>query len=99
LQKIKLTEVKPGMILAQPIENNKGLTLAAPGTEVTDRLMMRFENMGIEFIWVEVKEQFDAAKAQHLREAVMKRFEVAGDAEVWKDLQDILLERIEQKAK
>jgi hypothetical protein len=87
------------MVLAQAVENAKGLTLAAPGTVLTDRLMMRFENMNVAVVWVQEEEKMDGMRAEKMKADLEQRFALAGDSEVWADLKAILLERIERRVK
>jgi len=41
------------MILAKSVENERGIALCKEGTELTDSILLRFENAGISFITVE----------------------------------------------
>jgi len=53
MQRIKLEQAAPGMILAKRVENERGMALCKEGAELTDSILLRFENAGIEFISVE----------------------------------------------
>jgi hypothetical protein len=94
-----LKEATVGMVLAQPVTNEKGLTLAAPGTEITDRLLIRFENMNVEAIFVATDDKVDSGKAEAMKKDIEARFSEAGDSDVWKDLKEILLMRVTQRVK
>lgn len=53
MQKIPLNLVQPGMVLAKPVARPDGMVVAAPGTELTESMLSRFEGMGIEQLVVE----------------------------------------------
>ncbi len=53
MQKVPLTLAKPGMVLEKPVTRENGMTLVGVGTQLTDALLQRLENMGVESIVVE----------------------------------------------
>jgi len=56
MQKIQLIYAKPGMILARDIfrgDSPIGIPICGKGTELTDALIARFENMDVHTIYVE----------------------------------------------
>jgi len=53
MQKIPLNLVQPGMVLAKPVARPDGMVVAAPGTELTESLVSRFDSMGIGQVVVE----------------------------------------------
>ena len=53
MQKISLNLAKPGMILAKPVARPDGIAVAAPGTELTESLLDRFDTMGVTHLVVE----------------------------------------------
>lgn len=53
MQKIPLNLAKPGMILAKPVARPDGIAVAAPGTELTENLLDRFDSMGVAHVVVE----------------------------------------------
>lgn len=53
MQKVPLSLAKSGMVLEKPVIRENGMTLVGVGTELTDSLLQRLENMGIESIIVE----------------------------------------------
>ncbi|WP_045210844.1 hypothetical protein [Desulfonatronovibrio magnus] len=53
MQKIPLDKAKPGMVLAKPILRDNGMVLVAEGTEITDTLITRLENMDIPSVVVQ----------------------------------------------
>lgn len=53
MQKIPLKLGRAGMKLAKPVVNEGGITIVAEGLELSDSLLSRLENMGIERIVVQ----------------------------------------------
>lgn len=53
MQKIPLNLVQPGMVLAKPVARPDGMVVAAPGTELTESMLSRFDAMGIGQVVVE----------------------------------------------
>ena len=47
MQKVPITLVEPGMILAKPVTNEKGMPLCAEGTELSATLIDRLKTMNI----------------------------------------------------
>ncbi len=41
------------MVLAKKVENERGMALCKEGTELTDSILLRFENAGIAYLSVE----------------------------------------------
>jgi len=53
MQKIPLNLAQPGMILEKPVLRDNGLVLVAEGTELSEPLISRLENMGVKNIIVQ----------------------------------------------
>lgn len=53
MQKIPLNLARPGMVLEKPVLRNNGLVLVAQGTEISDGLLVRLGNMGVNSVTVE----------------------------------------------
>ncbi len=47
MQKLPISQIQPGMILAKPVLNDKGMTLCSEGTELTETLIERLRVMNI----------------------------------------------------
>jgi len=47
MQKVPIDLVKPGMILAKPVTNEKGMPLCAEGTELSAKLIERLKKMNV----------------------------------------------------
>ncbi|MDP8222979.1 MAG: hypothetical protein P9L99_06440 [Candidatus Lernaella stagnicola] len=99
MRKIPLTQAGAGMVLAQPVVNETGVTLAAVGSELTERLLRRFEKMEIEVVWIESDDPVDKALAEQMKKKIEARFARAGKSTLWQDLKELLLERVDQRVK
>ena len=53
MQKVPITLVKPGMILAKPVTNEKGMPLCAEGTELSANLINRLKKMNVPSLTLE----------------------------------------------
>lgn len=53
IKNIKLTELQPGMVLADDIKNDKGVTLIVKGFEMTDALIARLINYSVMSVIIE----------------------------------------------
>ncbi len=53
MQKVPLSMVQPGMVLEKPVTRENGMTLIGAGTELTESLIQRLENMNIESVIVQ----------------------------------------------
>ncbi len=53
MQKIPVNLAKAGMVLEKSVLRDNGLVLVAQGTEISEALLNRLENMGVEWITVE----------------------------------------------
>lgn len=52
MQKLSINDIKPGMVLAKPVMNDKGMPLCTEGTELTDKLIDRLREMNISTLTV-----------------------------------------------
>jgi len=50
MQKVPITLVKPGMVLAKPVKNEKGMPLCAEGTELNANLIERLKKMNVNML-------------------------------------------------
>ncbi len=53
MQRISLKHAAVGMKLAKPVKNKKGMTLCGAGTELSEKIIARLSDMGINRITVE----------------------------------------------
>ena len=53
MQKIPIDLATPGMKVAKPVANDRGIVLCGPGSELTEEMITRLSDMGIKRITVE----------------------------------------------
>lgn len=53
MAKIPVSALKPGMKLTKPVVNDAGMVLLGEGTELTNSLIERLQNMNIGSVYVE----------------------------------------------
>lgn len=46
------TDLEPGMKLAKPVTNESGMVLLKEGTELTDSLIDKLRNMGVDAVYI-----------------------------------------------
>jgi len=97
VRKIELTQAQPGDVLAQPIENNKGIVLCGAGTELTQTLIDRFERMEIISLWVESNESINKEQFEKMKAKVEQRFSLVDACPIGQVLKEIVLERLESR--
>ncbi len=71
MQRIPLNYLKPGMVTAEEVRDEKGRVLCAPGTKVTPELIEKLVKMGVRFVTVEgkpVKFPWEKSLEEELRE-------------------------------
>jgi len=66
LPKVTVNNLKPGMKLSKPVVNEAGMILLGEGTEITDALIERLQNMNVSSVFVE-----GASKPQKPKEDAM----------------------------
>jgi len=99
MQRIKLEQAAPGMILAKRVENERGMALCKEGTELTDSILLRFENAGIAFISVEgrpVAVEGEKSVAEQLSE-VEHRFEKTASDPAMLKIKEIVVENLRNR--
>ncbi|NVM56975.1 MAG: hypothetical protein HWN51_02485 [Desulfobacterales bacterium] len=100
MQKIPFELAAPGMRLAKPVRNEKGITLFGAGIELTEEMLTRLSNMGVKRITVEGHPVDTGAKEKSLSEQVEElhaRFSrVEGDP-LMRKIKNILLERLKER--
>ena len=101
MQRIPLELVKPGMKLAKPVNNDRGMTLCSAGVEMTEALIARLSDMGIKRITVEGHPTGTREKGKSLSQqidALNARFRHVEEDPLMKKVKNILLEHFKQKA-
>ncbi|MBA2849097.1 hypothetical protein G4V39_11035 [Thermosulfuriphilus ammonigenes] len=99
MQKIPISLAREGMILAKEVTDSAGRVLCGPGTELSQRLLDRLANMGVQFVVVEghpVAMPGEKSLEERLAE-LERRFEkVAGDP-VLAMLKEVIQETMMEK--
>jgi hypothetical protein len=99
MQKIPITQAVPGMVLAQEIKNSdnpSSMTICGKGVKLTDSLISRLTQMGVQSVSVEghpVKEEGDATLEEML-EKLDKRFSRVEDDDLMKKVKEIYRKQI-----
>jgi hypothetical protein len=95
---IPTTAAEEGMVLAKPVENEKGMVLCAEGTPLTGDIIERFNQMAITEIYIENEEELSAEDYISLKERLEKRFVLAGNhRSLLGKLKTVLLDRLESR--
>ena len=101
MQRIPLKLASPGMKLAKPVTNRRGMPLCGAGTELTEAILARLSDVGVEQITVEGHPvdtgQNEKAVTQQIDELHARFKQVASDALLMK-IKNILLERLQQRS-
>ncbi|MDI6729612.1 MAG: hypothetical protein QMD44_11920 [Thermodesulfovibrionales bacterium] len=66
MPKVTVNNLKPGMKLSKPVVNEAGMILLGEGTEITNALIERLQNMNVSSVFVE-----GASKPQKPKEEAM----------------------------
>lgn len=95
---IPLKEAQAEMILAQAVTDDQDRTLCAEGTKITERLIKRFEEIGVAVIYIESEEEMSREEYLALKKIVEKRFiAVSSPDSLLGRLKEAVLERLEIK--
>lgn len=95
---IALEDAEEGMILANAVTDDRGMTLCAEGTPVTERLMNLLRQKGVTAIYIESDEEMSEDDYLLLKQKIEKRFAAVSDpASLLGKLKIAVLERLEYK--
>jgi hypothetical protein len=53
MKKIQLREVEPGEVVARPVATSGGIVMVQPGAVLTQDIIARLENLGVDSVWLE----------------------------------------------
>jgi len=95
VQRIPLSELKAGMVVAKSITNESGMVLLSKGTALTDSLIARLERMDLSHISIEGASSSDKSKAELLSE-LDHRFEKTGKEPYMDVIKGVIKVRIEE---
>ena len=95
---IPIIDAEEGMVLAKAVANEKGMTLCAEGTPLTDDLIERFNQMAITEIYVENNEQLSAEDYAAIKQKLEKRFSLSENPHsLLGKMKTVLLLRLESR--
>ena len=95
---IPLENAEVGMVLAKDIANDRGMTLCAEGTTLTEDLIKRFRDMEIDSIYVESNKEMTQEEYLAVKQKIEKRFSASsGSKSLLGKLKTVLLERLESQ--
>jgi len=101
MQKIPIDLATPGMKLAKPVANDRGIVLCGPGSELAEEMITRLSDMGIKRITVQGHpvDTGDSEKSlgQQTDELHARFRKVEGDP-LMRKIKDIFLERLKERA-
>lgn len=100
MQRIKVEQGAPGMVIAHPIETSTGQVLCAKGTELTEGLISRLENLEISHILVEGHPVDDGKPQKTLEEELAtleRRFQTVRDNKLMGALKMVVQKHIRKK--
>ena len=93
---ISITDAEEGMVLSRAVANEKGMTLCAEGTSLSDELSDRFKQMAITEIYVEDTVELSTEDYAALKIKLEKRFALSGNPHtLLGKLKTVLLQRLE----
>lgn len=101
MQKIPIDLATPGMKVAKPVANDRGIVLCGPGSELTEEMITRLSDMGIKRITVEGHpvDMGDSEKSlgQQTDELHVRFRKVEGDP-LMRKIKNIFLEGLKERA-
>ena len=100
MQRIKVEQAAPGMVIAHPIETSSGQILCAKGTELTEGLVDRLDNLDISHIFVDGHPVDDGKPRKTLKEELSvleRRFAAVGDNKLMSALKMVVQKHIRNK--
>jgi len=99
MQKIPLKRAAPGMKLAKPVVNEKGVVLIGAGIELTEGIINTLEKKEIDRVIVEGSPLGETGKPPEERiDELNARFRNVSDDSVMMHIKDVFVERILRRA-
>lgn len=102
MQKLPINVVEPGMVLAKPVINEKGMTLCAEGTELTETLIERLRVMNIMTLTVKGHPVDTGAPVKTLEDRLQElkgRFALVEGDPIMDRIREAIAEAIEVQAR
>jgi inorganic pyrophosphatase/exopolyphosphatase len=101
MQKISLKQATAGMVLAKPVENDRGMTLCGAGTELTKDTIDRLIRMEVKRITVE-GHPVDTGQEEKSLDQLLKeldgRFEKVVDDPLMKKIKSMISQVLTEQA-
>jgi len=98
IKHIPITDAREGMVLARGIANDKGMTLCAEGTPLTDDLIERFVQMEITDMYIKDDEPLSQEDYRALKQQIEHRFALSKNpSSLLGKLKRVLLKRLESQ--
>ena len=95
---IPLENAEVGMVLAKAVANDRGMTLCAEGTTLTEDLIERFRDMEIDSIYIESSKEMTQEEYLAVKQKIEKRFSASNNSKsLLGKLKTVLLERLESQ--
>jgi hypothetical protein len=95
VQRIPLSELKDGMVVAKAITNESGMVLLSEGTTLTNSLIVRLGRMDLSHIFIEGASSSDKSKVELLSE-LDHRFKKTGKEPYMDVIKGVIKARIEE---
>lgn len=93
MPRISIDALQPGMKLAKPIVGGNGMTLLGEGTELTERWILRLQEMNLEGVFIEGPSE-QAVPLDEALAALEARFSTAQDTAFMGRLKQLLQDHI-----
>jgi len=95
VQRIPVSDLKAGMVLAKAVINESGMVLLSEGTTLTDSLITRLGRMDLTHVAIEGVSATDKSKEQMLSE-LEQRFKKTGNERHMDVIKSVIRARIEE---
>lgn len=95
MQKIPISELKAGMVVARAIMNDSGMVLLSEGTSLTDNLIARLNRMDLRSIFIEGTPATGKSRDEMLSD-LDQRFEKTGKEPYMDVIKGAIKARIEE---
>lgn len=93
--RVLITDLKTGMKLAQPIQNESGMVLLGEGTEITPSIIDRLHEMGLTSVLIQGKRMPKKSKEDVLAD-IDERFKKTENEKYMGSIKISLLEHIDE---
>ncbi|HMK56549.1 MAG TPA: hypothetical protein VK448_07935 [Dissulfurispiraceae bacterium] len=95
MQRIPISSLKAGMVVAKAITNDSGMVLLSVGTALTDSLITRLNRMDLQSIWIEGASETAKSRDEMLAD-LDSRFRKTGNEPYMNVIKGAIKTRIEE---